>query len=51
MYADEVAEAVAKMQKEGKRLGCFIAESLQSCGGQVSFVNIPCNRQPNEPEL
>ena len=48
MYADEVAEAVAKMQKEGKRLGCFIAESLQSCGGQVSFVNIHCNRQSND---
>ncbi len=48
MYADEVAEAIAKMQKEGKRPGCFIAESLQSCGGQVSFVNIHCNRQSND---
>ena len=35
MYADEVAQAIAKMQKEGKRPGCFIAESLQSCGGQI----------------
>ena len=35
MYADEVAEAIAKMQSEGKRPGCFIAESLQSCGGQI----------------
>ena len=35
LYADEVKAIIEKMQVEGKKLGCFIAESLQSCGGQV----------------
>ena len=35
MYADEVKDIIEKMQAEGKSPGCFIAESLQSCGGQV----------------
>ena len=35
MYANEVKIIIEKMQAEGKKPGCFIAESLQSCGGQV----------------
>ena len=35
MYANEVKTIIEKMQAEGKKPGCFIAESLQSCGGQV----------------
>lgn len=35
MYANDVKEIIDKMQSEGKKPGCFIAESLQSCGGQI----------------
>ena len=35
MYANEVKDIIDKLQAEGKSPGCFIAESLQSCGGQV----------------
>ena len=34
-YANEVKDIIDKLQAEGKSPGCFIAESLQSCGGQV----------------
>ena len=35
LYADEVKKIIDKMQEQDKHPGCFIAESLQSCGGQV----------------
>ena len=34
-YANEVKDIIDKLQSKGKSPGCFIAESLQSCGGQV----------------
>lgn len=35
LYANDVKEIIDQMQLEGKKPGCFIAESLQSCGGQI----------------
>ncbi|KAJ8247427.1 hypothetical protein GJAV_G00246270 [Gymnothorax javanicus] len=34
-YADEVRDILQKAQKKGRKIAAFIAESLQSCGGQV----------------
>uniref|UniRef100_A0A7N8WY54 Ethanolamine-phosphate phospho-lyase n=1 Tax=Mastacembelus armatus TaxID=205130 RepID=A0A7N8WY54_9TELE len=34
-YADEVKEIIDKVHKKGGKVAAFIAESLQSCGGQV----------------
>ncbi|XP_034532596.1 ethanolamine-phosphate phospho-lyase [Notolabrus celidotus] len=34
-YADEVKDMIHKVQKKGGKIAAFIAESLQSCGGQV----------------
>ncbi|XP_020486204.1 ethanolamine-phosphate phospho-lyase isoform X1 [Labrus bergylta] len=34
-YADEVEDMIEKVQGEGGKIAAFIAESLQSCGGQV----------------
>lgn len=35
VYANDVKDIVEKLAREGKKPGCFIAESLQSCGGQI----------------
>lgn len=35
LYANDVKEIIEELEKEGKKLGGFIAESLQSCGGQI----------------
>ena len=35
MYANDVKEIIDKLESQGKKPGCFIAESLQSCGGQI----------------
>lgn len=35
MYANEVKEIINQLHLEGKKPGGFIAESLQSCGGQI----------------
>ncbi len=35
LYANEVKKIIDNMAKVGKKPGCFIAESLQSCGGQI----------------
>ncbi|XP_061566349.1 ethanolamine-phosphate phospho-lyase [Cololabis saira] len=34
-YADEVKGIIGKVHKKGGKIAAFIAESLQSCGGQV----------------
>ncbi|XP_005927740.1 ethanolamine-phosphate phospho-lyase [Haplochromis burtoni] len=34
-YADEVKDIINKAYKKGGKIAAFIAESLQSCGGQV----------------
>ncbi|XP_028661722.1 ethanolamine-phosphate phospho-lyase isoform X1 [Erpetoichthys calabaricus] len=34
-YADEVKEIIEQTQRKGRQIAAFIAESLQSCGGQV----------------
>ena len=35
LYASEVKGICDKLAAGGEKPGCFIAESLQSCGGQV----------------
>ncbi|XP_020857089.1 ethanolamine-phosphate phospho-lyase isoform X2 [Phascolarctos cinereus] len=34
-YADEVKKIIEEAQKNGRKIAAFIAESMQSCGGQV----------------
>uniref|UniRef100_A0A915BFR8 Alanine--glyoxylate aminotransferase 2-like n=1 Tax=Parascaris univalens TaxID=6257 RepID=A0A915BFR8_PARUN len=34
-YADAVSDIIANLQKNGRTLAMFLAEALQSCGGQV----------------
>uniref|UniRef100_A0A8C6LJS1 Ethanolamine-phosphate phospho-lyase n=1 Tax=Nothobranchius furzeri TaxID=105023 RepID=A0A8C6LJS1_NOTFU len=34
-YADEVKKIINNVHKKGRKIAAFIAESLQSCGGQV----------------
>uniref|UniRef100_F6QYU1 Ethanolamine-phosphate phospho-lyase n=1 Tax=Ornithorhynchus anatinus TaxID=9258 RepID=F6QYU1_ORNAN len=34
-YADEVKKIIDEVQKEGRKIAAFIAESMQSCGGQI----------------
>ncbi len=35
LYTDEVQQCIDKSAANGKGISCFIAESLQSCGGQI----------------
>lgn len=35
LFANDVKDIVDKLSKEGKKPSAFIAESLQSCGGQI----------------
>jgi ethanolamine-phosphate phospho-lyase len=35
MYADEVLGIIRKAHDNGRSIAAFIAESLQSCGGQI----------------
>ena len=37
VYANDVKEIIANLQKQGKGVAGFIAESLQSCGGQIIY--------------
>ncbi|TRY70717.1 hypothetical protein TCAL_05188 [Tigriopus californicus] len=39
VYAEDVKEICEKLAEQGKKPGCFIAESLQSCGGQIIYPN------------
>lgn len=34
-YAEEVKETISKIHQQGKQLCMYIAESMQSCGGQI----------------
>lgn len=34
-YVSEIQSITQKVKDEGRGIACFIAESLQSCGGQV----------------
>ncbi|MGH0157011.1 UNVERIFIED_CONTAM: hypothetical protein FKN15_032710 [Acipenser sinensis] len=34
-YADEVKDILQEIHKKGRKIAAFIAESLQSCGGQI----------------
>lgn len=36
-YSDEVKKLCDQAQEQGKGVSCFIAESFQSCGGQIIF--------------
>lgn len=35
LYASEVDVALEKIKTDGKRVAAFIAETFQSCGGQI----------------
>lgn len=35
LYTGEVQRLIEQSSANGKGIGCFIAESLQSCGGQI----------------
>jgi ethanolamine-phosphate phospho-lyase len=35
VYAQDIVEIIENIKKEGKGVAAFIAESLQSCGGQI----------------
>jgi len=37
LYAGDVERICANLRKEGRKPACFIAESLQSCGGQIIY--------------
>jgi len=37
LYSSEVDDIIAKMAAKGRKPSLFIAESLQSCGGQIIF--------------
>ena len=36
-YAAEVDNIIRDIKKKGKDVCCFIAESMQSCGGQIIY--------------
>lgn len=36
-YADEVKDLIDGVQAKGRQVSCFIAESMQSCGGQIVY--------------
>lgn len=36
LYANEVVKLVENAEKKGRRIALFLAESLQSCGGQIT---------------
>lgn len=35
LYADEVSDIIKEQSVKGRSVAAFIAESLQSCGGQI----------------
>ena len=35
MYADEISGIIKKAHDDGRSIAAFIAESIQSCGGQI----------------
>lgn len=35
LYANEIDDVIEKVHLDGKRVAAYIAESLQSCGGQI----------------
>lgn len=35
LYTDEVQTLIKQSEANGNGISCFIAESLQSCGGQI----------------
>jgi len=37
LYANELEKICQDIQNKGKKVGAFILESVQSCGGQVAF--------------
>lgn len=37
LYAADVGAICDKLKSVGKKPSCFIAESLQSCGGQIIY--------------
>lgn len=37
MYANDVREIIKNVRKEGRSVAGYIAESLQSCGGQIIY--------------
>jgi len=37
VYANDVKDIVEEIKKEGRGVAGYIAESLQSCGGQIIY--------------
>ena len=37
LYADDVKRCLLEAKNKGRGVAAFIAESMQSCGGQVAF--------------
>ena len=40
MYAQDVKDICDKLSAKGMNPSCFIAESLQSCGGEYKYDSI-----------
>ncbi|XP_071107768.1 ethanolamine-phosphate phospho-lyase-like isoform X1 [Haliotis cracherodii] len=36
-YADDIKDIIDDIHKDGKNVSCYLAESIQSCGGQVIY--------------
>ena len=34
-YAEHVQDVIGDMERRGRKLACFIAETVLSCGGQI----------------
>ena len=37
LYANEIVQLVENAEKNGRKICLFLAESLQSCGGQIVY--------------
>ena len=40
LYAQDVKNICEKLKSKGMKPGCFIAESLQSCGGNIRIIDL-----------
>lgn len=36
-YADDIKDIIGVIESKGRHVSCFIAESMQSCGGQIVY--------------
>ncbi len=37
LYAQEIVDIVERAERNGRKIALFLAESLQSCGGQIVY--------------